>query len=320
MGHEVTTHVIHPERIWKSSQSNHIAIRFDNRFATAKRVIDALQVIRDSSCYDVIMMNRDMIPEVKIDFLEPLLSKRNRHLIFDFDDSIHIGNRSKKLAKILPYFAAITPGNKFLADFASQFHNNVQVFPTVIDTQKYQPCQRKKSDLIRIGWSGSSSSAQQNLPTIERVITELAKLEHFEFVIISNEDPKINWRGVRTHFIQWTPESEVEGLCQFDIGIMPLDDGDLERGKCGLKAIQYMGVATPAVVSPVGVNAEIVLHNETGYHAKTDAEWIDGLRDLIHSPTKRKNFGENARTRIEEYYSINSQLPKLLQLFEDVSK
>ena len=41
------------------------------------------------------------------------------------------------------------------------------------------------------------------------------------------------------------------------------------RGTCGMKAIQYMGIGIPAVVSPVGANREIVTDGVTGFHAAT---------------------------------------------------
>jgi hypothetical protein len=42
------------------------------------------------------------------------------------------------------------------------------------------------------------------------------------------------------------------------VGIMPLPDTPSARGKCGCKALQYMALGRPAVVSPLGINREIV--------------------------------------------------------------
>jgi hypothetical protein len=36
-------------------------------------------------------------------------------------------------------------------------------------------------------------------------------------------------------------------LQEMDIGLLPLDDGPWERGKCALKALLYQAVGIPAV-------------------------------------------------------------------------
>ena len=87
-------------------------------------------------------------------------------------------------------------------------------------------------------------------------------------MIIADVCPNSNWPGVNLRYIPWAPETEVENTKLIDIGLMPLKDGPFERGKCGMKAILYMGVGAPALVSPVGVNKEIVINSKTGFTVK----------------------------------------------------
>lgn len=319
LGHQVTVRVPCPARTW-SSQAKLSAIRsLDSKSVSLFRLASAIWNLRNARSYDIIMMNRDLVPEPGIAFLEPWLARRNPRLIFDFDDAIHLGKRERKLRRILPRFAWITPGNAYLAEFARQIHKNVTIWPTVVNTDHYTPTIQRKSGLLRIGWSGSDSTAKQCLPALERPVSELAKSEKFEFIVICNSDPKLNWPGVSTRFVAWRAETEVAELQQLDIGLMPLRDEPFENGKCGLKAIQYMGCGVPALVSPVGVNKEIVEDGEHGFHCHAESDWVERLKSLIRDDKLRLNLGGAARSRAVRCYSIKSLLPSMQEVFKRVS-
>jgi glycosyltransferase involved in cell wall biosynthesis len=260
-------------------------------------------------------MNRDLIPELRITWLEPMLKRHNPRMIFDFDDAIFIGKREQKLRKILPYFAWLTPGNLYLAEFAKKINSKISIWPTVIDTNRYYPVYKKRSEQIRIGWSGSKGNLRY-LSIIERPIREMAKQVNIEFVVISDINPNLDWDNVQIRYIPWSEFSEVNDLQEIDIGLMPLHDGPFERGKCGFKAISYMGIGIPALVSPVGVNKEIVIHGETGFHCKNDEEWTHYLKLLMKDSGLRYLMGKRARTRIEELYSVNFLLPYMVEIFK----
>jgi len=102
---------------------------------------------------------------------------------------------------------------------------------------------------------------------------------------------------------EWSRDTEVSNMLEFDVGIMPLTEDEWARGKSGNKAIYYMALGIPAVVSPVGCNADIVVDGETGYHAGTRGEWVDRLARLILNPDLRHEMGRRARQRVIDYYS-----------------
>ncbi len=319
-GHAVDVRVTRPSRQWGSSLRIRTLRRTHTLLGSSLRAAYALWMLRDAARFDVIVMNRDIVPNARIEFIEPWLARRNPRLIFDFDDAIHLGARERKLRKILPHFAWITPGNEFLASFAREHHRNVSIWPTVVDASHYHVARRRSPGPPRVGWSGSSSTLQYCLPLLRKAIVDLAQAENFEFVVIAEIPPQINWPGVTTRYIPWTPESEVQGLQQIDIGLMPLRDEPFERGKCGLKAIQYMAVGAPAIVSPVGVNAEIVVDGTTGFHAVSDDEWKGRIQQLLHDDERRHLMGQAARQRAEQHYSVRALLPQMLDVFEHVSR
>lgn len=318
LGHSVDVRVICPPRPWGSRLKSAQLRRAHTYLGSLSRVISALWMLRDAEKFDVIMMNRDIVPETRVSFLEPWLAERNPRIIFDFDDAIHLGARQRKLRKILPFFSCITPGNDFLAEFACQIHKNVIVLPTVIDTDHYSVVGWRVPGKIRLGWTGSESTARNHLPLLEPILIELARREDFEFIVVSAENPQLKLPGVDWRFIPWSSHTEVHSVQMMDIGLMPLLDKPHERGKCGLKAIQYMGVGIPAVVSPVGANKDIVVDGVTGFHATSEQEWVDKIGMLMNDPGLRKTMGLTGRRHVEAHYSVRSLLPQMINVFEQV--
>lgn len=318
LGHAVDVRVTRPPREWSSSLNPRLLRCAHNYIGAGSRVMNAFWLLRDAAQFDAIVMSRDVVPNLHVDFIEPWLARRNPRIVFDFDDAIHLGSLGRKWRKILPHFGWITPGNEFLASFAREIHKNVTILPTVVNTDNYQITERRKPGPIRIGWSGSHFTLTTCLPLLKDVICDLAQSEDFEFIVIANVAPQIHWPGVNIRFIPWTPQTEVLGLQQIDIGLMPLRDEPFERGKCGLKAIQYMAVGVPALVSPVGVNREIVVEGQVGFHCYTSDDWKRNIRLLLHDPDLRHKMGWAARERVDQHYSVRALLPRMLEVFDRV--
>jgi glycosyltransferase involved in cell wall biosynthesis len=98
-------------------------------------------------------------------------------------------------------------------------------------------------------------------------------------------------------------------LSPIDIGVMPLPDDEWSRGKCGLKALQYMALGIPTVMSPVGVNRAIA-RDGAAILASSDTEWAQALRALIDDPELRARLGEIGRARVEKEYSVHAVAPR----------
>ena len=192
------------------------------------------------------------------------------------------------------------------------------LIPTTIDTDLYRPERRRPRDdgTVTIGWTGSHSTAR-HLERLRPALTELAARQPFRLIVIGANTPPIPGAVVEAR--RWSAETEVDDLSDVDIGIMPLPDDAWSRGKCGLKALQYMGLGIPAVVSPVGVNTEIVVDGVNGLIAGTDDEWIDRLVTLMNDAALRKKLGSAARESVEQRYSAKQIAPKVAAIFRRAS-
>jgi glycosyltransferase involved in cell wall biosynthesis len=119
--------------------------------------------------------------------------------------------------------------------------------------------------------------------------------------VISNREPVLP--GIDYVWVPWTAETETEELAYFDIGVMPMPDDEWARGKCALKALQYMAMGIPTVCSAVGANCEVIQHGKNGLLASTNEEWLASLELLIEQAELRRRLGEMGRRTVEERYS-----------------
>lgn len=124
--------------------------------------------------------------------------------------------------------------------------------PSTVDIERYRPHERPVSDVVRLGWSGSPTTAE-HLHTIDGALKRVLATQPTELVVVGAPDYRLD--GAPNVEVQrWDPTREVADLASFDIGLMPLPDDEWSRGKAGMKALLYMAVGAASVVSPVGAN------------------------------------------------------------------
>jgi glycosyltransferase involved in cell wall biosynthesis len=112
----------------------------------------------------------------------------------------------------------------------------------------------------------------------------------------------------------WSLAGEVAQLRSFGVGIMPLPDDPWTRGKCAVKILQYFAAGVPVVCSPVGTNTEVVEDGRSGYFAVTADDWVARLAELLHDAALRRRFAARGRAVVEERYSVEATLPRLLDV------
>ena len=287
-----------------------------------------LALLGQVPAYDFVFIHREAAPigpPVLEWFIAKVLRKR---IIYDFDDAIWLANTSdtnklaaglkwhQKTGSICHWAYKNSCGNVYLATYARQFSLRVVVNPTTIDTEHLHNQVRDQTAPGRlvIGWTGTHST----LKYLDQVMPVLARLESegldFEFRVISNQPPALSLRSLV--FLPWRKSTEIADLLGFHVGLMPLEDDQWAQGKCAFKALQYMALGIPALVSPVGMNTEVVQDEYNGYVCITPADWEARLRQLLAAPHLRQQLGRNARATVEARYSVRANTTNFLKLFE----
>jgi glycosyltransferase involved in cell wall biosynthesis len=287
-------------------------------------LIKRLSLLLKLAKYDLIYIFRE-VALLGPAFFESLLAKSKIPIVYDFDDAIFLPNVSdanakfaflkfpEKTASICKISKSVMVGNRYLAEYAGKYNKNVDIIPSTIDTDEYVTKESYENfDIPTIVWSGSITTLQ-HLQTLSPVLQKLAEIREFKLRVIGAAEYKL--KGVEIENRKWSAETEVRDLRNCDIGIMPLPDDAWSRGKCGMKALQYMGIGLPTVCSDVGANSDIIQHNENGLLSSSQEDWIENLTKLIDSVLLRKNLGTAGRRTVQLKYSAKANVPKVYEIF-----
>ncbi len=296
---------------------------------TARGALKRLRQALATGSYDIVFVQREAT-QLGTAAFEAAVARSSAKLVFDFDDAIWFANSSDanrrfawlkspdKVAAIIGHSDLVLAGNRYLADYAGRFADNVRILPTTIDTAGYQREPRAGDpDRICVGWSGSVTTIQHlelALPVFRALRERFGERVYFKVI----GDPRYRNDELGITGVPWTAESEVRELSEFDIGVMPLPEDEWAKGKCGLKGLQYMALEIPTIMSPVGVNSEIVDDGVNGYLATGLDEWMAKLAQLIESPERRRALGATARETVEREYSVTAQRDNYVTYLREV--
>jgi glycosyltransferase involved in cell wall biosynthesis len=275
---------------------------------------------------DLLIIEKELFPYFPPIF-EYFLSVFNYRYIVDYDDAVfHNYDNSQyflirmflknKIPKVMKYASHVIVGSEYIKKFAlNRGITNVTKIPTVIDKDKYffEP---KHSEGLIIGWIGTPYTSMF-LNKIMPILETLFKKYQAKTVLVGAH--KHDFLSEFVECLNWDELTEVSKIQKFDIGIMPLNDGKFEKGKCGYKLIQYMACGIPVVASGVGENHIIVDSGVNGFIANSNQEWFNFLEKLIKNKNLRYDFGQNGIKKVNNFYTLDSQINKIVRIINQVN-
>lgn len=284
-----------------------------------------LNIFFDFRPGNVLVLEKEFFPYFPA-FFERIARKIGVCVIVDFDDAVwhNYDNHHSKYIRcflsnkhktVINSASGVICGNSYLYEYAASCkQDNIIILPTVVPKAKYH-ISKNKSNLFTVVWIGSPSTSHHVL-SIQDQLRDFTNLRCAEIKLIGfnealKQDVKFNAR-----FVDWDNDTEIKELCDSDVGIMPLIDGPFERGKCGFKIIQYMGVGKACIASDVGVNKDIVVHGNSGFVVKHPDDWLSYLLYLYDNPLECQFLGTNGRRLFEEKYTVESQALRYISFIQ----
>ncbi|MBI5482365.1 MAG: glycosyltransferase [Deltaproteobacteria bacterium] len=249
-------------------------------------------------------------------------SLRRTPIVFDFDDAIYLGPggapslfRRRAFEHAVAAADRVIAGNSHLAEMTSA-PEKTTVIPSVADTAKYVPSRTHGGGELVVGWIGTASNFPSLRPIIPQVLEALGQLPRARLRIVSNGVLPEYARHPLVEQWRWHEDRERAALQSFDVGLMPLVDNELTRGKCGFKMIQYMATGVPVISSAVGANVDIFENSQAGFLVGPEGDWRRPVVELGRSPELRAKLGAAGREHAVHHYSVASVIDRYVEVLE----
>lgn len=272
--------------------------------------------------YDVVFVQKAVMTAY-VKHLDGLLRSRARRLVYDIDDAVHLApphplrfpwtlaEDRNQITRMMASADLVLAGNCWLASTAREAGARVELFPTVVDTDRFVPSVREP-DGYRIGWIGNPSTTI----CLEPAARALETVKDASVCLVGADAARVPFAGAEVR--PWSLEGEVAELQRFSAGIMPQPGGDWMRGKCALKALQYMACGVPCVATPFGAVTDFLQDRVNGLYADSCEEWLAAFEHLREAGVRRA-IGGAGRETVERDYSLKHAAPRMLGFLEGVA-
>ena len=218
-------------------------------------------------------------------------------IIWDFDDDIiSMGECSIEDFNNLSFYADhIIVTHLHLANLIDvKYKNKIHILPTT-DGDLFNLFQNEDVNKWRIEalsqeiilvWVATSA----NLSFLKSIIPQLESSAKFigdtlrkrlRLKVVCNTSVDIRCTYLQIENVKWTKQAAIQSLKEAHIGIMPLEDTCIARGKGGFKLIQYMSIGLPCIGTDVGFNNAIINSTFGRLIPSNDlTQWTNAIIDL----------------------------------------
>jgi glycosyltransferase involved in cell wall biosynthesis len=283
-----------------------------------------LRQILKARRYDIVVLQKAVM-SAYVKGMALLLRANARRLVYDVDDAVDLSPPNPLPARwawigepgqINTLFSRadlVLAGNHWLKESAEAAGGHAEWFSTVVDTDRFTPDPAASRAELTLGWIGGPSTSAHLRP----IAKALSELRDARIRLVGAD--RVQASVERAEYAAWSLETEVADVQGFSIGLMPLPKTEWARGKCALKALQYMACGVPCVATPFGAILDIIVDGVNGLFADTHEEWLAAI-ERLRDPALRKRMGDAGRRTVEERFSLRVAAPRLRRLLESVAR
>jgi len=210
---------------------------------------------------------------------------------------------------------AVTVSTAPLASTVGKWNRNVSVIHNAVDPADFGP--RPEPDgLLRVGFAGTATH-HADLRLALPALLDAARRPDVQLCFFGY-DPLAPWASPYVSERRWLASGgwyqytgwatdmreHYRNIATLDVAVAPLVDTAFNRAKSAVKFLEHSASGTPMVCSAVRPYQDIVTHGETGFLARTPADFAKYLNVLIRDSTLRERIGQAARKDVHARNTI----------------
>ena len=187
--------------------------------------------------------------------------------------------------------------------YARHTDTPIVVLPNTVDEVLLEVPQplRAPGEQLRVGWAGSSSHTLDWKICASGVRYGLAKTQAHLVLMGADYRGLIGYRDAE--FLPWADSMDAYYLpmTTWHVALAPLVDDEFNRAKSPIKALEAAAFGIPVVAGDAGPYRDFVVHGETGFLCRDDADWMKAIRALGNDEEMRREMGRNAREHARQF-------------------
>lgn len=228
------------------------------------------------------------------------MKRRGTKIIWDFDDEIIASKEVTQkgfdyMSCLSDHIIVASPVNREMVK--PLYRNKVVVMPTTDGdmykqltpevTAKRIESLKKEIRLIWVGTSATLKYVKIIFPYLD-VCAKIIKEKYNKTLILTivcNQPLTGNeLKHLIVRNVLWERDVSINEIFNSHIGLMPLEDNKVTKGKGGFKLIQYLSAGLPILGSPVGINASILSKNVGCQITEIQSnQWAEAISDICKS-------------------------------------
>jgi glycosyltransferase involved in cell wall biosynthesis len=223
--------------------------------------------------------------------LKLLLLFRKENTVYDIDDAEYERFPDDVLNHFIKQVSRCTVGSDTLMAYAKQINPKVVKLPSAVIP--HNEVKQKKNDVFTIGWIGFYNAHRQSLTELfYPAIKDIQKPVKLVLLGVDKPEDKAeilayfaassNVEIIIPDDIDWQDEHSIyKRIKEFDVGIAPLLNNEMNRSKSAFKLKQYLSCGVPVLASSVGENVHYITEGDNGYYCNSPAEYKQRIEELI---------------------------------------